>query len=147
MRTKFIDPRNSENALEVFVVVIIIATLALLICFAARHYDKPETPAYTQEESMLIFPKVFTDESFEYDTSDPNVKAMALADGLTGWGNCHAKAPIPRTFGNGMVKVGEVLGIIPTDENLMQYARLIESGKLSFGRYDDGQPSSQITER
>ena len=53
-----------------------------------------------------MWPEVFTNPDFEYDPSDKDHVAKALADGLSGWGNC-VLGNIPEGFGMGMVKIGE----------------------------------------
>ncbi len=67
------------------------------------------------------WPRIFTDSSFDYHgefmDQDRRV-AAALADGLEGWGICYGGGEIPKGFGVGMVKIGKVLAITPTPENL-----------------------------
>ena len=66
--------------------------------------------------------KVFTEPDFDYAKEDPDVgrrRCLALADGLSGWANCHAGADVPKGFGTGMVKIGEVLKISATPDNLL----------------------------
>ena len=62
----------------------------------------------------LIWPGIFTDENFEYaeNTEQP---ATAIADGLMGWGNCHAGGEIPKNFGKGMVKINKIAGTATPD--------------------------------
>lgn len=70
-----------------------------------------------------IWPEVFQTGMLSTDgynlTRD---RAIACADGLCGWGNCHAGVPIPEKFGEGMAAIGRYLGINPLPENLHQYA-------------------------
>ena len=69
-----------------------------------------------------LWPEVFTDVNFDYDKEYPEEKirkATAIADGLTGWGNCMAGGDIPENFGKSMVKIGKILNIVTTPDNLM----------------------------
>ena len=73
------------------------------------------------KEVTYCWSRVFIEPDFDYVKEYPDIKLRrptALADGLSGWGNCHAGAEIPTTFGIGMIKVGAVLKISPTAENL-----------------------------
>lgn len=52
-------------------------------------------------------------------------KASLCADGLMGWGLCMSGNNPPDKFGWGMAKIGEVLGIPATSENLIEYSKQI----------------------
>jgi hypothetical protein len=56
--------------------------------------------------------------------------AGLCADGLCAWGNVHAGAPIPATFGDVLVQIARRLGMrdIATSENLSAFA--VEAGWL-----------------
>lgn len=64
------------------------------------------------------WPEVFTNPDFVYVGLD--VKAKAIADGLTGWGNCMAGVEPPKSgnFGKAMVKITKIIGIAATPDNL-----------------------------
>ena len=49
-------------------------------------------------------------------------KAEVTAMALMNWGNCSLENP-PEGFGEFMVEVGDILGIVPTPENFMAYAK------------------------
>jgi hypothetical protein len=66
-----------------------------------------------------------TIEEIENETSKAAITAMAL----TAWGNCHAGNKPPEHFGMMMVAVGKKLGISPTDENILRYAKNKEYNK------------------
>ena len=65
------------------------------------------------------FPEVFTNKCFEYKPCDID---LAHCDGLMGWALCMSGNHPPENFGNGMIKIGKLLGITPQHENLMQYS-------------------------
>lgn len=46
----------------------------------------------------------------------------AIADGLVGWANCQMGSKPPEKFGEGMVAIGQLLGISATGEKLMEYS-------------------------
>ena len=73
----------------------------------------------------LIWPEVFTNPDFQYGDTESDL-ILAICDGLTGWGNCHAGAPIPEGFGRGMVKIGVLTGAF-TPEELMKIAKALPS--------------------
>lgn len=88
------------------------------------------TPKGTQEDDMR-FPEVFTNEHFRYD-DNKNKKALACSDGLEGWGLCMSGKKPPKNFGEGMVKISEILkgelggsGAIP--EALMKIADTLKT--------------------
>lgn len=70
----------------------------------------------------MIWPEVFTNPDFAYVGKD--AKPTAITDGLCGWGNCHAGAKLPESggFGKGMVKIGKILSISATPDNLNRVA-------------------------
>lgn len=59
------------------------------------------------------FPEVFTNPNFEYSDikhfDAKQTKRLACADGLMGWSLCMFGNKPPKTFGEGMVKIGEIL--------------------------------------
>lgn len=61
------------------------------------------------KHTAIIWPEVFTNPDFEYDPKDELRASSALADGLEGWACC-ALEKQPDGFGNGMVKIGALLG-------------------------------------
>jgi len=73
----------------------------------------------------MFFPQILTDPDFKYPDT-PSKRAAAIADGLSGWGCCMAGATQPVDFGKGMVKIGEIVGITPTPENLTKAADEID---------------------
>jgi len=58
----------------------------------------------------------YTKEQIEVETDKAVITAMALVN----WGNCHAGNTPPEDFGEGMVIVGQKLGISPT---VMEYSK------------------------
>lgn len=78
------------------------------------------------EQLQYCWPKVFTEPDFDYVKEEPNAERrqhLALADGLSGWGCCMAGETPPKSFGISMVKIGEVLNIIATPDNLMALSK------------------------
>ena len=69
----------------------------------------------------IKFPNVF--HTGILDTQD---NATACAYGLQGWACCFISMP-PEKFGEGMVAIGDLLGIIPLKENLMEYANSLKT--------------------
>lgn len=70
-----------------------------------------------------IWPKVFTKPNYDYAKEFHNAKerrAVALANGLTGWGICMGGGKPPKLFGKAMVIIGQVLGITATPDNLQE---------------------------
>ncbi len=73
----------------------------------------------------FIFPEVFL--TGELDTDD---ERALCAYALHGWALCFSGAKPPSiNFGIAMAKIGSILGIIPTNENIKKYA--IDKGFLS----------------
>ncbi len=70
------------------------------------------------------WPEVFTNPDFEYEETPEGYK-MAIVDGLTGWGMCHAGNSPPESFGRGMEKIQNRIGEIATPENLKKLAELM----------------------
>jgi len=68
----------------------------------------------------IIWPEIFTDKDFEYSKKIKQPNA-AVADGLTGWANCHMSEGIPRHFSNGMLKILQITGTA-TSDGLMKIA-------------------------
>ena len=64
-----------------------------------------------------MWPDIFTTENIEGKSS-----AELCACGLIAWGNCQMRAPMPKSFGHVMVKIGQRLGIPALPENLRDYA-------------------------
>lgn len=73
---------------------------------------------------MSKFPEIFTNKDFQYGKSE-NDKNKACADGLDGWAICMKGNPPPETFGIGMAKIGTLLGIKPSADELSIYANKI----------------------
>lgn len=69
----------------------------------------------------VIWPKVFTDLDFLYPADNTGL-AMAVADGLTGWGCCMMGATPPLDFGQSMVKIAQRIKSSASPENLMLLA-------------------------
>ena len=65
------------------------------------------------------WPASVLDESFEYTVE--HAQALACADGLVAWANCMMGRTPPKNFGMAMVKIGKVLGIVPSPDNLSRY--------------------------
>ena len=57
---------------------------------------------------MDKFPEIFTNEDFIYEVNH-NTKAIACADGLEGWALCMKGNNPPKSFGEGMLKIGIIL--------------------------------------
>lgn len=70
------------------------------------------------------WPKVFTKRRFKYSGSEVQQKAAALSDGLVGWGHCHARAPIPKGFGRGMIKIGQIVGCRPLQGDFLVHVNV-----------------------
>jgi hypothetical protein len=49
-------------------------------------------------------------------------KRTACAQGLAGWAGCMSGNKPPDNWGKGMVEIGQLLGIVPTADNLSKYA-------------------------
>lgn len=78
-----------------------------------------------EPKGIPIWPEIFTNKDFEYKEEDPKtLKAIACADGLSGWGICMTGFSPPEHFGMAMVKIGEILGnMTVTCDELMDYSR------------------------
>jgi len=87
------------------------------------HYAEPKI----MKSGMAMFPhwpQIFIDENFEYEEKDKKtLKAIACADGLSGWGLCMSGFKAPKPFGMAMVKIGNILGIAVTSDDLMEYSK------------------------
>ena len=71
-------------------------------------------------ETAYQWPRVIVDSGYEY--VGENIKERALADGLMAWGICMAGNKPPDNFGLAMVKIGKIVGVLATPENLMEAA-------------------------
>ena len=71
-------------------------------------------------ETVGIWPRVIVDPNYEY--AGENIREQALADGLSAWGICMAGNKPPQNFGLAMVKIGKIVGVLATPENLMEVA-------------------------
>lgn len=69
-------------------------------------------------EIVRKWPRVIVDPDYEY--TGENIKERALADGLSAWGVCMAGNKPPENFGFAMVKIGKIVGVLATPENLME---------------------------
>ena len=74
---------------------------------------------------QMIWPEIFINENFEYPDSTKRF-GSAIADGLSGWGNCYAGAEIPENFGKGMAKIDEIVGVATPDELLEASDKFLE---------------------
>lgn len=81
--------------------------------------NRPRGRRVRYKMGHYIWPKVFTDNKYVYHTGD---ETIACSDGLIGWAGCETGNKPPEGFGKGMVKIGKLLGISPTGENLIKYA-------------------------
>lgn len=70
-------------------------------------------------EYQITFPEVFITGKIPEGMND---KRLLCAAALEGWGCCYL-AMRPENFGIGMAAIGTRLGITPTPENLMEYAK------------------------
>lgn len=61
----------------------------------------------------IQWPEVFTNGKKEYIGNN-----NALADAYCGWALCYSGNIPPKKFGEGMVCIGEVLGVPPIEKNL-----------------------------
>lgn len=103
--------------------VLIIIVFLIFSLYLSGEQKEAEIPAL-----IYFWPEVFTNLEFVYE--GPDAKARAIADGLSGWGNCHAGAERPEFFGQGMVKIAKVLGVTATPENLKSLAdEFLEQGR------------------
>lgn len=92
--------------------------------------DLDPTASYAikfEEHGATVFymwPEIFTEPNYRYpeNTIQPH---MAIADGLSGWGNCMAGADVPENFGHGMVKIGKITGFLLPEE-LMKASESLE---------------------
>ena len=71
-------------------------------------------------EKKLFWPDVFISGQNNYENTKES-RALAVADGLTGWANCHME-PAPERFGEGMASIGLFLGESILPENLSKMA-------------------------
>lgn len=84
---------------------------------------------------QIKWPDIFSEEGLQGLNEDRVNEKMAervhdrldkalLADGLLAWANCLAGvAPLPKYFGHAMVAISTKLGIGPTHEDFMAYAK------------------------
>lgn len=66
-----------------------------------------------------FFPKIFITGVMPKDYCE----RKACADGLCGWAMCMIGNTPPENFGKGMIKIGNLLGIVATGDNLMEYSK------------------------
>jgi len=67
------------------------------------------------------FPDIFIDKFFNYDEkeyTEDELKKLALADAFLAWGLVMSGFKQPEAFGYGMIKIRNILDIIPIPENL-----------------------------
>ena len=82
------------------------------------------------------YPDVFTDETFSYENENDPIRA-ALADGIAGWTLKQGRLFMPdEDFRRGLIKIGRVLDIFPSDDMLMQYAIKLMKEKHTDGPVD-----------
>ena len=67
----------------------------------------------------MQWPEVFTNPSFSLSGK---CQAEVVAMGLIGWAYCKMGNKPPGTFGDGMVKIGEVIGCTAIEDNLHRLA-------------------------
>ncbi len=72
-------------------------------------------------KTIVFWPAVVMVVDFQYDMEDTDVRDRALSDGLKSWANCECGNKPPKNFGQGMLKIGKVLGIMPIIEELEKY--------------------------
>ena len=70
----------------------------------------------------MIWPEIFITGVPPYKADDPLIKKIACADALSGW-SCSIMEKPPENFGKGMAAIGGILGIAPTLDNVMAYAK------------------------
>lgn len=68
----------------------------------------------------VVWPDVFIEVDYEYP--EHNKKEMAVADGLMGWALSMWGYKPPENFGQGLVKIGKIIGEAATPENLKRLA-------------------------
>ncbi len=78
------------------------------------------------EEPKISWPEVISNPDFQY--SGEKIKARAVADGLSAWACCSMASP-PENFGFGMIKIGEAIGGLATEERLSQLSEEILTDK------------------
>jgi len=89
----------------------------------------------------MDWPKVFTEDEFNYNTNDPNWAWCATLDGLRGWANVRelkkAGCRRPEFFGVGMVRITRTLGFIATPSALSNYAKQLLAEREVLGEEYD----------
>lgn len=69
-----------------------------------------------------IYPEVFETGERKYDD-----KRLAIADALTGWGNCQAGQTPPENFGKGMVCISKFVGEVLSPDNILEVAEKLKT--------------------
>ena len=77
-----------------------------------------------RSEMLKKWPRVIFDPNHEY--AGEFIKERAMADGLTAWGLCMAGNNPPKGFGEAMIKIGKIVGVMATPENLMEVSKHFE---------------------
>ena len=67
----------------------------------------------------IIFPMVFITGEFDKSFDEKQLCSIALQ----GWANCMSGGDVPINFGKGISEIGKKLGINPTVENILRYAK------------------------
>ncbi len=117
------------STFELIAASIISIVIGWSFCWLNHPEQKPGPSVEPKITVMCIWPEVFTNENYEYPDT-PKGKAMAVADGLSGWASCSITPKVPDYFGMGMMKIGILLDIIATSENLMNYSTAREEMAL-----------------
>lgn len=83
----------------------------------------------------LIWPDIFTNPDAAIYKDGQEGRLHALADGLSGWGCAMAGQELPELFGIAMMKIGLVLDVLPTPDELMRVHDEYKKMGYIQGRY------------
>jgi len=83
-------------------------------------------------EIVRKWPRVIVDPNYEY--AGEHIKECATADGLSAWGMCMAGNEPPKNFGQAMIKIGKIVGVLATPENLMK-VEFVEPNESEYWKH------------
>lgn len=104
--------------------------------FKPLNIEKQEVQQPVRKFDINVFaiaspwPEVFTNENFVYPDKSIETREKACKDGLIYWFNRHVANQIPANSELGLLKIGQLLLIEPTQHNLMDYSKKLRFEKM-----------------